>query len=268
MKSIRSTHILAITAVLVIFFLSACEKNKAEKTLHTEVKKGTAAALPSHTAPEHIFGKIKETMNSGGYTYLLLEDNGKETWVAIPATSVRVGEEVMVKPGAPMPKFHSKTLNRTFDTIIFSSGIVGDNGHSPSMAQMPAPGPMTGMEKHEGRRMPPMVREIDITERPEGAVTVSSLYAEPGSVADKTVTVKGRVVKVSPKIMGKNWVHIQDGTGKEEELDYDITVTTMDLPETGTIVTATGTAHANKDFGAGYKYDMIIEDAKVVVEAN
>ena len=268
MKSIRPTLIILITTVLTIFLLSACEQKKTDKPKSSAVKTASTSNNAPAKTPEYIFGKIKETMNSGGYTYLLLENKGEETWVAIPATSVKAGEEVMVTPGVPMHNFMSKTLNRTFETIIFSSGIVGDKGNSPAMARMPGPASMPGMEKHKGRRMPAMVKGITVTERPEGAVTVSSLYAEPKSFADKTVTVKGKVVKVSPKIMGKNWVHVQDGSGSEENRDYDITVTTMDLPATGDTVVVTGTAHANRDFGAGYKYDMIIEDARVVVEAN
>jgi hypothetical protein len=231
---------------------------------------GEKVSNASHKAaptPEYIFGTVKETMNSGGYTYMLLANSGEETWVAIPATSVKEGMEVMVKPGAPMHNFHSNTLDRTFSTIIFSPGIVDDNSHGAPVAKLPAPPSPAEMKKHKGRRMLPMVKGITVTDLPEGAVTVADLYARADAFDNRSVTIKARVVKVSPRIMGKNWIHLQDGSGSEEKKDYDITVTTMDMPSVGDTVTVTGTAHSNRDFGAGYKYDMIVEDARVTVEA-
>ncbi len=71
-----------------------------------------------------ISGKIVETMNSGGYTYVCLEKNGKKTWVAMPETKVKVGQEVTCQPGMTMPNFTSKTLKRTFDSIVFSGGLM------------------------------------------------------------------------------------------------------------------------------------------------
>lgn len=68
-------------------------------------------------------GKVAETMDGGGYTYILLDQSGKKTWVAIPASKLTVGQEVKLLPGAEMPGFSSKALNRTFDMIIFSGGL-------------------------------------------------------------------------------------------------------------------------------------------------
>jgi len=77
--------------------------------------------------PQIITGKVVETMNSGGYTYIGLEKDGKTTWVAMPPTKVEVGQEVKVWSGTEMGTFTSKTLKRTFDNIIFSPGIATDN---------------------------------------------------------------------------------------------------------------------------------------------
>jgi hypothetical protein len=73
--------------------------------------------------PITLSGKVVETMNAAGYTYVSLENNGKKTWVAVPATTVKVGQEVTCQPGMEMRNFTSKTLNRTFESIIFSGGI-------------------------------------------------------------------------------------------------------------------------------------------------
>lgn len=77
--------------------------------------------------PQVLTGKVVETMNSGGYTYINLESNGKKTWVAVPPMKVEVGQEVKLSPGMEMGKFTSSTLKRTFDSIIFSSGPVGNS---------------------------------------------------------------------------------------------------------------------------------------------
>jgi hypothetical protein len=83
-------------------------------------------AQPSATveAGSALAGKVVETMNSGGYTYVSLEKNGKKTWVALPETKVKVGQEIACQPGGEMTNFRSKTLNRTFESIIFSGGVL------------------------------------------------------------------------------------------------------------------------------------------------
>lgn len=72
-----------------------------------------------------IKGKVKETLNSSGYTYVLLESKGKTIWVAIPETKITVGKEMSFESDKEMKNFYSKSLNRTFDTIIFSAGVAG-----------------------------------------------------------------------------------------------------------------------------------------------
>ncbi len=114
-------------------------------------------ALPSHPAPEHgmqqaqhgamgmtsittaakaeiIAGKVSETFDGGGYTYVAVEKDGKQTWVAVPVTQVTVGEEVAFRPGVAMQNFTSKALGRTFATIIFSAGIAPSTPATGKMA--------------------------------------------------------------------------------------------------------------------------------------
>ncbi len=111
-----------VFAVCVLFFVIAIGCNSTKKDAPAPASQTQPAA---NTAPAAISlsGKVVETMNSGGYTYVSLEDNGKKTWVAIPATAVKVGQEVTCQPGMEMKNFTSKTLNRTFESIIFSGGI-------------------------------------------------------------------------------------------------------------------------------------------------
>jgi hypothetical protein len=99
----------------------------------------------------------------------------------------------------------------------------------------------------------------------EGGKTVAEVFAEKDQLAGKQVVVRGKVVKTRDNIMGKNWVHVRDGTGAEKT--NDLTITTSDpLPTVGATVVVTGQLSKDKDLGLGYKYDVLIEDAKVKTE--
>jgi len=93
--------------------------------------------------------------------------------------------------------------------------------------------------------------------------SVAECFEQAKELNAKTIRVRGKVMKVSRMIMGKNWVHIQDGTGNPLNNQHDLVVTTEEDPADGTVVTAEGVLSANRDFGAGYKYEVIIENAKV-----
>jgi len=93
------------------------------------------------------------------------------------------------------------------------------------------------------------------------AYTIGEVYAKSGDLDKKTVTVRGKVVKVSKGIMGKNWVHLRDGSGEAGKGTNNLVVTSQDEPKVGDVVTARGTLHKDKDFGAGYKYNVIVEEA-------
>jgi len=208
-----------------------------------------------------IGGKVLEVMNSSGYTYLLLDVDGFKDWVAIPELYVEVGEVVELQPGTQMGEFTSKPLNKTFNRIIFSAGPTAKynekrkiNAHKGADMSAPAP----GKKKAEGK----VVEGLKV-EKAKGAnaYSIDELFAKRDELQNKTVAVRGQVVKVSVGIMGHNWVHIKDGTGPKG--DNKLVITTKDEPGTGDIVTATGVFHNNVDFGGGYQYAVIMEDAEV-----
>jgi hypothetical protein len=108
--------------------------------------------------------------------------------------------------------------------------------------------------------------EMDFSglEKPEGGYTVADIFSQQDDLASKNVTIRGKVVKFSPMIMGKNWIHLQDGTNHEGS--NDLTVTTMATVQKGDTVVVSGVLEKDKDFGAGYLYKVIIENAEVTVE--
>jgi len=216
----------------------------------------TPAATKSAPVETALSGKVAETMNSGGYTYIKLDQGGKTRWVAIPLTEVKVGQQVALQPGLEMRNFTSKTLNRSFDSIIFSGGLASSGGAAgnPAMAQ------------HAGSKSaaakPAEKIKVEKAAGPD-AYTVSEIHEKTATLNEKTAVVKGKVVKVSEGIMGMNWIHIQDVTGDASLGTNKLVATSQDLPAVGDIITLKGTIYKDKDFGAGYKYNVIMEKAAI-----
>jgi hypothetical protein len=208
-----------------------------------------------------ISGKVLEVMNSGGYTYLLLDVDGFKDWVAIPELYVTVGEEVELNAGTQMGEFKSKPLNRTFNKIIFSDGPTEKYNETRKInahkgADMSAPAPSS--KKAEGKE----IEDLKIEKaQGENAYNLDEVFAKKAELQDKIISVRGQVVKVSAGIMDRNWIHIKDGTGVNGA--NKLVITSKDEPNIGDVVTCTGVFHNNVDFGGGYQYAIIMEDAAV-----
>ena len=204
-------------------------------------------------------GKVTQTMDAGRYTYVEVDIGEKRIWAAAPAFEVKIGDTVSMPRGMPMQKFHSKELDRDFEVVHFMSMIrVGEAAAAPT--GLPAGHP--GVAAPGAAGLP----ELDLTgiEKPEGGLTVEEIFAQTETPAGTQVVVRGRVVKFLRQIIGRNWVHIQDGSG--EEGSNDITVTTQMEVQRGDLVTVTGTLARDRDFGHGYKYAVLLEDAALQVE--
>lgn len=244
----------ACAAVLLAQAANASETLKENKPApHTAAASQEAPMAQAMPAP--LSGKVVETMDAGGYTYVCVENSGEKTWVAIPQAKVLKNSVMFFKPGYTMENFNSKSLNRTFDKIVFSPGV------------MTLPGTPAGKNEgamHGSKSIATPAEHINVDKaKGEKAYTIAELYEKAATLKDKDVVVKGRVVKVSSGIMGKNWLHLQDGTGKPEKGSHDMLVTTDGEAAVGDIVTATGALRKDKDFGSGYSYAVMIEDAKI-----
>jgi hypothetical protein len=203
---------------------------------------------------EALTGTVLEQLPASPYVYLHLKTSRGDLWAAVPETVVEVGSTVTVASPALMTAFESKTLNRTFDEIYFGT-LASD------AAAMGA----SGGNPHAGVAAAAAV-EIGKVEKASGADarTVAELWAQKANLEGKTVTLRGVVVKANNGVMGRNWLHLQDGSGAAADGSNDITVTSMDRAAKGETVLIRGTVRTSKDFGAGYTYPVIIEDAKIV----
>lgn len=167
---------------------------------------------------------------------------------AVPKAEVGAGQIVTIGSPMPMDGFESPTLNRKFDRIVFGSLAMGAPSAASGNPHMAAPKVDAGdvsVAKAEG---------------PDGR-TVAAVHAEKKTLAGKTIAVHGKVVKAVKGVMGKNFIHVRDGSGTEAAGDHDLTVTTTDDANVGDVVLARGTVIVDRDLGSGYAYAVIIEDA-------
>ena len=226
-----------ILAVALIFTISCNTKPKSTENLGANVHKVTT----------------EEVIQSSNYTYLRVTEDGKESWIAIARQEVEKDKTYYYEPSIEMTNFTSKELKRTFPSIIF----VAKFSSMPIVAKEK----VTASEPPKGQQ-PAVVKEGIKVSPVAGGITISELYAKRDSYAGKTIKIKGEVVKYSPQIMGKNWLHIQDGTSNNGS--FDLTITTTDETKVGDVVTFEGVVGLKKDFGAGYFYEIIVEEAKMV----
>lgn len=213
-------------------------------------------------ATEAFTGKIVQTMNAGTYTYAEVEAGGKTVWAAAPRTEVAVGDLVVVPVGMLMKNFTSKTLERTFDEIYFVPSLRKPGDEEP--AGKPAIAlPGKPLAAHRGNGGGPKAKALvaEIAKAADG-YTIAELHGQKDELAGKPVAVRGRVTKFNGGILGKNWIHIEDGSDAEK----DLTVTTDAVAQPGETIVARGVLGKDRDFGAGYRYDIILEDAAVTVE--
>jgi hypothetical protein len=248
-----------LMAVFPLLFVIACNQDDVPRK-YTSAPEVTVSTVPD-TSNALAAGPVIETMNSGGYTYVLVDGGGSKIWAAAPECVVSVGDQVVVPAGAPMPNFHSETLDRDFELVYFVNAIQSSVGEPlPKGKGVPA-----GHSSMAGKS-PPTEVDVSGVEKAEGGKTVAEIYGNKADLSNKEVTVRGKVVKFNAQIMGKNWLHVRDGSGDAETGTNDLTVTTDVAARIGDTVLVTGVIHLDKDFGYGYKYDVIIEDAQVVVE--
>ncbi len=269
MYSIRLAAVLVAGALSLGFVAPGCRGAADDGAKGDQASGGEAprAALPADLPEGTIHGKVTETMDSGGYTYVLVDTGEGAIWAAGPQSEVTVGDEVTLPPGSPMPGFKSETLDRTFDVIYFVSAInvAGAQGAGAVSGTMPPGHPAIGGggEEHAKAVAPPQIDFTGIA-KAEGGVTVADIFAGSADLTGKPIAVRGKVVKFTPNIMGTNWIHIQDGTG--EPGSNDLTVTSKALVKVGDTILVRGNLTVNRDFGGGYRYAVIIENGDVAVE--
>lgn len=177
MKRTRNMLAAGLTFGFVVALQSGCA---GTSTVTQPIAKPEAfpqsAAKPAGASDIQILsGKVVETMDAGGYTYVNVEKNGQSSWAAVPVTKVSVGQEIEVRAGMQMGKFTSKSLNRTFEEIVFSPGLVTDTesavppGHRPMDAK-----PQIDQGQSAPDAIAPQKGKMDMAGQPGNGFTAAS----------------------------------------------------------------------------------------------
>lgn len=215
-----------------------------------------AQGNPSATQGASIKGEVLEVKDVDTYTYLRLKTRDGETWAAVNKAPVKKGAAVTIENAVVMTDFESKTLKRKFDRIVFGNlAGSGAGGATPTANSTPI---------HGGIAQAPDIGSVKVAKASgPDARTVAELVTRRVELKDKPVTVRGKVVKFTGGVMGKNWIHLRDGSGSTAENTNDVVVTTKDETQVGDVVIAKGVVRTDVNLGSGYAYAVLIEDAKL-----
>ncbi len=225
--------------ILSITLLMSCESKKKDY-----------APLSNEIAQNEVV--VNEVQQTGGYTYLLVQESNQEYWLAVSKTDVKVGEKIYFREAMEMKDFESKELNRVFESIFFVDQISREPISAETKKAEVIAKRKEGMQK--------LLDSIKISPV-AGGHSIGELYENAEKYNQQTVKVRGQVVKVNLDIMDRNWVHLMDGTKGDNR--SDLTFTTMDIVKVGDTVTFEGVLAIDREFGAGYVYPLIVENAEL-----
>jgi hypothetical protein len=238
---IRTLSYLFISALALII---ACgEKEQPEVQNQVMNQDGNASQQSRNVI-------VEEKLDANNYSYLKVAENGKSYWIAVPKMDVTPGEKITFSKFMEMKDFKSETLGRTFESVLF----VDDAGKGESGQNIASPHSNISTGKDGSIKVEPL----------KDGYSVEQIYSKKSSIVNKVVKVKGVVVKVNKDIMGTNWIHIQDGSGKDGT--HDLLVTSETVPEVGKTIIAEGKVISDKDFGAGYFYSVLLENSKITIQ--
>lgn len=229
---------------------------------NASARSGGGMTAGGMTADGMLHGTVLETMDTGGYTYVLVDGGGTQAWAAAPEFDISVGTRVAVSTQMPMANYTSSTLNRTFDLVYFVGEVVVEGAPGQGMAAQSTPAAAMS-DVGATHNTAPAIAIAGVTPV-DGGKTVAAVFAEAASLSGNEIALRGKVVKFVPGVMGRNWIHVKDGTGSAGT--DDLTVTTQDTVTVGDTVLVRGTVAVAQDFGFGYSYDVLVEKASVTIE--
>ncbi len=209
--------------------------------------------------------EVQEFIHTTQYTYFRVLEENAEYWLASPKREAKKGETLYYTTAYEMLDFKSTELDRVFDRVYFIQDLTDKPGGQAGAA---AGGSQVHMGTPRNQQTEQTVvnksEPAEITGTIEEEISIHELLGNPEEYSNKLVTISGKVIKVNPAIMARNWVHITaepaDGN------NHDLTITCQDEVKVDQVVTFQGQVSLNRDFGAGYTYEIIIENAKLVAK--
>jgi hypothetical protein len=199
---------------------------------------------------------VEEVLPTTRYVYLRVKEGEEEFWIATRKTEIQKGEVYLYRGGLLKTDFESKEYNRIFDKIYLVSKLVSED-HSKHGMSTDTSNDITKKELTVKEDIPTH------TEKPilhKGTIKIAELVEDPKKYEGHTVQLSGKCVKVNPNIMDRNWIHLQDGSKD----DFDMVITSNTFVPEGKDITIKAVVSLNRDFGAGYKYNLILENGTLV----
>ncbi|NLP57967.1 hypothetical protein [Lutibacter sp. B1] len=234
-----------LTKILVVIFsvfaLASCKQNNSYTKINNSK---TAANVVTHKIV------VNEFKDADMYTYINVTEEGKNYWMAIPKTEVKIGDIYYYDGGMVMKNFESKQFNKTFETITFADAVRTTEERVK-----------TEINPHGNSDKNTLISNVKI-EKPKNGISLEELFKDKDAHSNKFIVVKGVVTKVNKEILEKNWIHIVDGTTFENK--KSLTIASTELAKVGDTVTFKGKVTLNKDFGYGYIYDILLEEGELV----
>jgi len=227
---------LVFTIIISVVLLSSCKEKNKEYT-------------PLNNGPKAHQIKVKEVLQASTYTYLFVNENKEDYWIAVSKVDIKVDDHLYYNKALEMKDFKSEELDRTFDRILFVEDLGGMNLKTESIPNDSLHNKLKVQEKK------PII-DVDIA--PDG-IRIAELMKNRDNYANKKIIIRGQVVKINAGIMDRNWVHLKDGTSHSGK--SDLTFTTQEVVKVGDVVTFEGTVALEKEYGAGYIYPLIVENA-------
>ncbi|NQV41572.1 MAG: SH3-like domain-containing protein [Candidatus Marinimicrobia bacterium] len=237
---------LFVVTMMAIMTIVACDSRQRVKAPEENPQ---ATSTPQSQGDSHTI-LVKEVIQANSYTYLFVAEGDKEYWIATAKQPLEAGMTLNYDMALEMKDFTSKEVDRTFDSIFFVGQM---RGTSSAAANAMA-----------SKKTVETAKDISIG-KVDGSISIQELYTNRTDYEGKVVVVHGQVTKFNAGIMGRNWVHLQDGTKSGDA--FDVTITTNAVVSKDDVVVFSGKVALGKDFGAGYKYDLILEEAELSAES-
>jgi len=238
-------------AVVLTGLFMACD-SRPKVIVADDTNTNTESSMADESANMLHKVVVEEILNTEKYSYLNVSEDGEIFWIAIPRKEIEKGGTYYYRGGLKKTNFKSVEYDRVFETLYLVSDVSKDPGMSD----------FSGGNPHENAGSGATLDQTTKIEPPPGGISLAELFANRKKYEGQTVRVKGRCIKLNNMIMNRNWIHLQDGSLKEGA--SDLTVTTTENIPLGAIVAFEGIITLNKDFGAGYKYEIIMEEAQLL----
>ena len=248
----------AIRLLGTIFFLitlTSCLDGPKSREPYTITKTLDKAILDPDVSRTMHKVEVSEVIPGNKYVYVLVEENGRQFWISTGMKELNEGETYYYTESILKTQFESKEHNRVFDTLYLVTELVPAS-HGQDMHGFNA----SAMDEEQVQIIKKsIVKEQDSSAVFAGPVKIAELVDNPEKYAGKKVELTGVCTKINAGIMGRNWLHLKDGSRDS----YDLVVTSNDMPEKGSEITLRAIVRLNVDLGSGYSYPILLENGVI-----